>query len=327
MNPVDARPDLFDDQARPATGRRFATRLLLRVSEALISLLLLAALCFGLLRSAPGGPFDTERALSPEQQSALEQRYHLDRPLPSQFAQYLGNAVQGDLGDSFQYPDYSVRALLGSGFAVTFWLGGWALLLATLIGTPLGVCSALRHRGPVDGLISAGAIIGIALPKFVIAPLLILVFAVSLGWLPAGGWDAGDWRMSVLPIAALCLPNLAAITRLSRHAALEILASDYIRAARARGIEGWALLRRHLLKPLLLAVLAWLGPAMIAVITGSTVVEQIFGIPGVGRYFVQGALNRDYTLVMGVALCAGVLIIVTNLLVDAARAAIDPRLR
>lgn len=327
MNSLDPVAENADSELPTRSWPRLLSRLLFRIGEALLSLLLLAALCFALLRSAPGGPFDSERSLSAEQQIALEQRYHLDQPLPAQFAHYLADFVRGDLGDSFQFPDYSVRALLLAGFSVTFWLGAWALLLATLIGTPLGVWSALRHRGAVDGLINGGAILGIALPKFVIAPLLILVFAVSLGWLPAGGWDAEDWRYSLLPIIALCLPNLAAITRLSRHAALEILASGYIRAARARGIEGAALLGRHLLKPLSLAVLAWLGPALIAVITGSTVVEQIFGIPGVGRYFVQGALNRDYTLVMGVALSAGVLIIISNLAIDAARAAIDPRLR
>lgn len=301
--------------------------LAMRLGESLLTLLLLALLCFSLLRAAPGGPFDNERELDPIQRQQLNQQYGLDRPVVTQFLHYLGNAVRGDLGASFQYPDYQVGELLRSGFSVSGWLGGWALLLALGIGVPLGLLSGARANSRVDMLIAGGTLLGLALPKFVIAPLLILLFAVHWGWLPAGGWDAGDWRTAVLPIAALCLPNLAAVARLTRHAVIESLSSDYVRAARARGIEGLALMRHHVLKPTLLTVLAWLGPALIAVITGSTVVEQIFGIPGVGRYFVQGALNRDYTLVMGVALSAGVLIIVVNLIVDALRAWIDPRLR
>ena len=311
----------------PAPFRRLLKQTTLRIGEALLTLLLLSVLCFSLLRAAPGGPFDGERALSAAQLAELEARYHLDQSLPMQFAHYLGGVLRGDFGASFQYPDYQVSELLSSGFSVSAWLGGWALLLAVGIGVPLGIVGALRADGPVDHAISGSALLGLSLPKFVIAPVLILLFAVWLGWLPAGGWDAQDWRTAALPIAALCLPNLAAITRLSRHAASECLRSDYVRAARARGIEGSALIRHHLLKPMLLVVLAWLGPALIAVITGSTVVEQIFGIPGVGRYFVQGALNRDYTLVMGVALAAGGLIVLINLIVDGLRAWIDPRLR
>jgi oligopeptide transport system permease protein len=316
------------DAALPlATGSRWPARIALRVGESLLTLFLLALLCFSLLRAAPGGPFDSEREFDTAQRQQLIQQYGLDRPLALQFAQYLGAAARGDLGASFQYPDYQVSELLRSGFSVSGWLGGWALLLALLIGVPLGFLSAAQANRGIDTLIAGGTLLGLALPKFVIAPLLILLFAVYLGWVPAGGWDSTDWRTAVLPIAALCLPNLAAVARLTRHAVIETLASEYVRAARARGIEGLALMRHHVLKPTLLMVLAWLGPALIAVITGSTVVEQIFGIPGVGRYFVQGALNRDYTLVMGVALAAGVLIIAVNLIVDALRAWIDPRLR
>lgn len=313
--------------AQTPASHDWLQRCLLRVGESLLTLLLLALLCFSLLRAAPGGPFDAERELTAAQRQQLVQQYGLDRSYPSQFVHYLGDALRGDLGASFQYPDYQVSELLQSGFAVSGRLGGAALLLALAVGVPLGLLSGARAGRLTDSLIAGGTLLGLALPKFVIAPLLILLFAVQLGWLPAGGWDGSDWRSAVLPIAALCLPNLAAITRLTRHAVIEALASDYVRAARARGIEGFALIRHHVLKPTLLVVLAWLGPALIAVITGSTVVEQIFGIPGVGRCFVQGALNRDYTLVMGVALCAGVMIILTNLVVDGLRAWIDPRLR
>jgi oligopeptide transport system permease protein len=309
------------------SGSAWPMRIALRIGESLLTLFLLALLCFFLLRAAPGGPFDSERELDATQRQQLIQQYGLDKPLALQFGQYLVAAARGDLGNSFQYPDYQVSELLQSGFSVSGWLGGWALLLALLIGVPLGFLSASQANRGIDTMIAGGTLLGLALPKFVIAPLLILFFAVYLGWLPAGGWDSSDWRTAVLPIAALCLPNLAAVARLTRHAVIETLSSDYVRAARARGIEGLALIRHHVLKPTLLMVLAWLGPALIAVITGSTVVEQIFGIPGVGRYFVQGALNRDYTLVMGVALAAGVLIIAVNLVVDALRAWIDPRLR
>lgn len=319
-------PEPIVDVAASARGG-WIKRTLMRVGEGLLTLLLLALLCFMLLRAAPGGPFDTERELNEEQRQQLVTQYGMDRPIAIQFVRYLGDVAQGDLGRSFQYPDYQVSELLRSGFAVSGWLGGWALLLALVIGVPLGLLSGARAGTLSDSLIAGGTLLGLALPKFVIAPLLILLFAVQLGVLPAGGWNADDWRTAVLPVAALCLPNLAAITRLTRHAVIESLASDYVRAARARGIEGLALIQHHVLKPTLLVVLAWLAPALIAVITGSTVIEQIFGIPGVGRYFVQGALNRDYTLVMGVALAAGTLIVIVNLIVDALRAWIDPRLR
>lgn len=310
-----------------ARHRAFLKGLLLRLAEALITLLLLAVLCFGLLRAAPGGPFDAERELNPLRRGELIMLHHLDQPLPQQFGYYLAQISRGDLGQSFQYPDYSVVELLGSGFAISGLLGGLALLVALMIGVPLGLMAGLRAGSRIDLGIRAGSLLGLALPKFVVAPLLILLFAVHFGWLPAGGFDGADWRSLVLPVTALCLPNLAALTRLTRDGVIGILASDYVRAARARGIEDIALLRHHVLRPLLLVVLAWLAPALIAVITGSTVIEQIFGIPGVGRYFVQGALNRDYTLVMGVALSAGVLIVLVNLLIDAGRALVDPRLR
>lgn len=316
-----------DEPLATASGTTRVSYLALRFGESLLTLLLLALLCFSLLRAAPGGPFDSERTLSAAQREQLNMQYGLDRPLAVQFLGYLGNAARGDLGTSFQYPDYQVSELLHSGFSVSGQLGAWALVLALTIGVPLGLVSGSYAGSRLDMLIAGGTLLGLALPKFVIAPLLILLFAVHWGWLPAGGWDASDWHTAVLPIAALCLPNLAAVARLTRHAVIESLTSDYVRAARARGIEGLALMRLHVFKPTLLTVLAWLGPALIAVITGSTVVEQIFGIPGVGRYFLQGALNRDYTLVMGVALAAGVLIIMVNLVVDALRAWIDPRLR
>ncbi len=298
-----------------------------RFGEALLTLWLLVTLCFVLMRAAPGGPFDVEREVTPEIRARLEARYHLDEPLPSQYLRYLGQLAQGDLGPSFQYPDYTVNELIAGGLQVSVPLGFAALVLALLVGVPLGLLAGW-HEGRIGDHVASGiGLIGLALPKFVLAPLLVLCFAVWLGWLPAGGWDATDPRYAVLPVIALAAPNLAYVVRLTRASLIDVLATDYILAARARGIAGRDLLLHHALRPTLAPVIAWIAPATIALVTGSVVVEQVFGIPGIGRYFVQGALNRDYTLVMGVALTAGVAILLVNLVVDALRGWVDPRLR
>ncbi|KRA16404.1 MULTISPECIES: ABC transporter permease subunit [unclassified Lysobacter] len=300
--------------------KRWASRLF----EAVLTLWLLATLCFVLLRAAPGGPFDTEKAAPPEVQAALAAQYRLDRPLPAQYAAWLGDVVRGDLGPSFQYPDYRVTQLIASALPVSMLNGGLALLLALILGIPLGTWAALRAGRWTDRVLMFAAGLGLAIPKFVAAPLLVLLFAVSLHWLPAGGW--GGWSHVVLPVIALALPNIAYCARLTRASLLETLSADYLKAARARGLSETRLLLAHAMKPALLPVAAWLSPALINVVTGSAVVEQVFGIPGMGRYFVQGALNRDYTLVLGVVLVVGALIVAINALVDALRAAMDPRL-
>jgi oligopeptide transport system permease protein len=301
--------------------KAFAGRLL----EALLTLWLLATLCFVLLRAAPGGPFDAEKAAPPEVQAALAQQYRLDLPLPAQYAAWLGDVARGDLGPSFQYPDYTVNQLVGQALPVSALNGGLALLLALALGIPLGVAAALRAGRRVDRALMFVAGLGLAVPKFVVAPLLVLLFAVTLHWLPAGGW--GEASNIVLPVVALALPNLAYCARLTRASLLETLSAEYLLAARARGFSEARLLFAHALRPALVPVVAWLSPAMINVVTGSAVVEQVFGIPGMGRYFVQGALNRDYTLVLGVVLVVGVLIVLINVLVDAVRRWMDPRLR
>jgi oligopeptide transport system permease protein len=294
---------------------------------AAFTLWLLVTLCFALLHAAPGGPFDSEKAAPPAVQAQLAQRYRLDRSLSQQYVAYLGDIVRGDLGPSFQYPDFSVNELIARSLPVSAGLGGLALLLALMLGVPAGVIAAAREGERLDrGLMLIGAMAQ-ALPKFVIAPLLILLFAVKLGWLPAGGWVAQDWRYLILPVIALMLPNLAWCARLTRSSMSEALASDWLRAARARGYGETRLLLVHALPAAALPLAAWLSPALISVITGSAVIEQIFGIPGMGRYFVQGALNRDYTLVLGVVLVAGALVIALNVCVDALRMWLDPRLR
>ncbi|KFL36395.1 ABC transporter permease subunit [Arenimonas donghaensis] len=297
-----------------------------RGAEALLTLWLLATLCFVLLRAAPGGPFDAEKAAPPEVEAALAAQYRLDQSLPMQYLHWLADVARGDLGPSFQYPDYTVNELLAASLPITVVNGGLALLLALGLGLPLGVWAALRAGRWTDRLLMFGAGLGLSVPKFVVAPLLVLLFAVTLQWLPAGGWD-GSWRSMVLPVIALALPNLAYCARLTRASLLEVLDADYLRAARGRGLSGARLLFMHALRPGLLPVVAWLSPALINVVSGSAVVEQVFGIPGIGRYFVQGALNRDYTLVLGVVLVVGAAIVLINALVDWLRSRMDPRLR
>ena len=290
------------------------------------TLLVLVTLSFFLVRAAPGGPFDAEKNLPPEIEANLAAKYHLDEPLWQQYLRYLGDLARGDLGPSFKYADYTVNELIAQGFPVSLRLGLAAMAVALLIGLPAGMLAALRQNRTLDHVSMAAAMTGISVPGFVVAPLLILLFAVHLGWLPAGGLDGG-LRAWVLPVTALALPLLAYIARLTRASLIEVWRSPFIRTARAKGLPVWLILIRHALKPTLLPVVSFLGPALAGVITGSVVIEAIFGIPGLGRYFVQGALNRDYTLVMGVVVFYGALIIVFNFLVDLLYALLDPRVR
>lgn len=300
-----------------------------RILGAIPTLLLLIALTFVLIRAAPGGPFDSERNLSPEIEANMERAYHLDESLPRQFLRYLSGLLRGDLGPSFQYRDYTVNELIATGFPVSARLGASAMLLALLAGISLGVFAALRQNSFLDHAAMTFAMTGISVPSFVLAPLLILLFAVHLGWLPAGGLggDRLDLVHMVLPVVSLALPQVAYIARLTRGSMIEVLRSDYIRTARAKGLPLRSLILRHALKPALLPVVSYLAPATAGIVTGSVVIEQIFGLPGLGRYFVQGALNRDYTLVMGVVIFFGVLIILLNLLADIVYGLLNPRVR
>jgi len=301
---------------------RFALK---RVLGAIPTLLVLIALAFFLIKAAPGGPFDTDRRLPPEIEANLQAAYNLDEPLYRQFGLYLGGLLKGDFGPSFQYRDYTVTELIAAGFPVSLRLGGLAMLLAFVVGVAVGTVAALKQNAFTDHAAMAAAMTGISIPNFVMAPLLVLVFAVTLKWLPAGG--LGDWRNFVLPVVALALPQIAYIARLTRGSMIEVLRADFIRTARAQGLPQRAVIIRHALKPALLPVISYLGPATAAIITGSVVIEQIFGVPGLGRFFVQGALNRDYTLVMGVVVFYGVLIVVFNLIVDLLYGWLDPRVQ
>ena len=301
---------------------RFALK---RVFGAIPTLLVLIALAFFLIKVAPGGPFDTDRRVPPEIEANLQAAYNLDEPLYIQFGLYLGGLLRGDFGPSFQYRDYTVTELIATGFPVSLRLGGFAMLLAFFVGVAVGTIAALKQNSFTDHAAMAVAMTGISIPNFVMAPLLVLLFAVTLKWLPAGG--LGDWRNFVLPVIALALPQIAYIARLTRGSMIEVLRADFIRTARAQGLPQRTVIIRHALKPALLPVISYLGPATAAIITGSVVIEQIFGVPGLGRFFIQGALNRDYTLVMGVVVFYGVLIIVFNLIVDLVYGWLDPRVQ
>ncbi len=291
------------------------------------TLLVIVTAAFFVMRLAPGGPFDEEQAMPPEIHANLEAAYGLDQPLVVQFGRYLRGLAHGDLGPSFRYKDYRVAELIARGLPVTLMLGLLALLVAVLAGVPLGFLAARHHDRTIDRTVMAGALVGLTIPAFVVAPVLALVFGVHLGWLPVAGWEPWSVRHLVLPVLTLALPFVAYVARLARGSLLEVLQAPYIRVARAKGLAPRALLRRHAYKPALMPVVSYLGPAAAALLTGSLVVEQVFGLPGVGRYFVQGAINRDYTLVMGMVIFYAALILLLNLAVDLAYGWLDPRIR
>jgi len=297
-----------------------------RLASAVPTLLLLITVAFFLIRIAPGGPFDSERGLPPDIEANLAAKYNLDEPLIVQYGRYLWQIARFDFGPSFHYLDWTVNDLIAQGAPVSFLLGFLALLLALLVGVPIGAWAAWRQNRPSDYAVMSVAMVGISVPNFVMAPLLILLFAITLGWLPAGGWEYSLSRM-VLPVITLALPMIAYVARITRGSMIEVLHSSFIRTARAKGMPEKTVLINHALKPALLPVISYLGPAAAAILTGSVVVERIFTIPGIGSYFVQGALNRDYTLVMGVVILYGLLIIAFNFMVDLIYAWLDPRIR
>jgi len=298
----------------------------LRLLGLIPTLLVLITIAFFLIRMAPGGPFDGEKVLPPEIRANLDATYHLDEPLLQQYFRYLGQIISGDFGPSFQYKDWTVNELIARGFPVSATIGGLAMLLAFVLGILIGTIAALRQNTAVDYSVMGVAMLGISIPNFVVAPLLILLVGVYSGWLPAGGWD-WSWQRMVLPVITLALPVIAYIARLTRGSMIEVLHSNYIRTARAKGLPEWLVIRRHALKPAILPVISYMGPATAALITGSVVIERIYSIPGLGSYFVQGALNRDYTLVMGVVIFYGIVIVVLNFIVDLLYAWLNPRIR
>ena len=301
--------------------------LLHRLLTAIPTLLVIATLAFVLLHLTPGGPFDSGQVLVPQIQHAIEARFHLDEPVWRQYLRYLGDLARGDFGPSFQYRNTSVNELIAQGLPVDAAVGGSAILIALLAGGGIGLLAATRPGGWRDQLPMGLAMLGISVPVFVTAPLLILLFAMRLHWLPAGDWVAGSWRHLLLPALALALPYTAYIARIVRAAAIDALGQPWIRTARAKGLPMRTIVLRHALRPTLVPLVSFLGPALAGVLTGSIVIEQVFGLPGIGRLFVTGALNRDYTVVTGITVLYGALIIGFNLLVDLCYAWLDPRVR
>lgn len=300
---------------------------LLRLLGAIPTLLLVIALAFLMVHAAPGGPFDAERVLPPEIEANIAKAYHLDEPLPQQFFGYVAGLLRGDMGPSYRYRDYTVGELIGSAFPLSLRLGAMAMLLAVVLGVSAGTLAALRKDSFLDRMLMSLAMTGISIPVFVIAPLLVLLLAVQLQWLPAGWSGSTGAGKYVLPVISLALPQIAYIARLTRASMIDVLGSDYIRTARAQGLGTSAIVRLHALKPSMLPVLSYMGPAIAAILTGSVVVEEIFGIPGLGQHFVRGALNRDYTLVLGIVVFYATLVVLLNLIVDLLYGVIDPRIR
>jgi len=300
---------------------------LLRILGAIPTLLLVVVLAFLMVHAAPGGPFDDERILPADIEANIEAAYHLDEPLPRQFLRYMSGLLQGDLGPSYRYPGYTVSELIANAFPVSLKLGAMAMLLALLLGVFAGTIAALREGTALDKVVMGLSMTGISIPVFVIAPVLVLLLAVKLRWLPAGWSGESGVRHLILPVTTLALPQIAYIARLTRASMIEVLGKDFVRTARAQGLGTATVVRVHALKPAMLPVLSYMGPAIAAILTGSVVVEEIFGIPGLGQSFVRGALNRDYTLVLGIVVFYATLIVSLNLVVDILYGVIDPRVR
>jgi oligopeptide transport system permease protein len=298
-----------------------------RLFTAIPTLAAVVILSFVLMRLAPGGPFDGERPLDPQTRAALMSAYGLDLPLHEQIGRYVWRLAHGDFGPSLVYRDFTVTDLIARGLPVSLTLGAFALVLALLLGLTAGMAAAARPGGRVDRSLMLGATLLTGLPSFVVGPLLALLFGLWAGWLPVSGWADGDAPHMILPVVALALPAAGAIAKLARAGLAQVLAQDHVRMARARG-QGWPrILIVHALRPALVPVASYLGPAAAGLLTGAVVIETVFALPGLGRYFVQGALNRDYPLVLGVVTLYAALIILFNLLADLAYGWLDPRVR
>jgi oligopeptide transport system permease protein len=298
----------------------------LRTLQAIPVILVVITVTFFLVRAAPGGPFSSEKAVSPQVKAALEAQYNLDQPVLQQYFTYLSDLVQGDMGPSFRYPGRDVSELILQGLPITAELGLYALLVAVIVGTLAGVFAALKPNTLQDYIPMSLSMVGICMPSFLLGPLLVLIFGVWLGWLPVSGWGnaAGD---KILPSLTLGAMYAAYISRLSRSGMLEVLSQDYLRTARAKGLPEHVVIIKHALRGGLLPVISFLGPAFAGLLSGSFVVETIFQIPGLGRFYVQAAFNRDYTMILGTTVFLASLIVVFNLLSDVVAAWLNPRLR
>lgn len=290
-------------------------------------MLVLITVSFFLMRFAPGNPFSTERPLPPEVMANIEAKYGLDKPVFEQYTTYLFNVVQGDFGPSFKYLDYSVNELISVALPVSAKVGFVAFIFTLIMGVTVGTIAALKQNTWIDYTIMSTAMIGVVMPSFVLAPALIYLFSLHWNIFPAGGWHDGGLKYLVLPVIGMSLLYVATFARITRGSMIETLNSNFIRTARAKGLSYRYIILKHALKPALLPVVSYMGPAFVGIITGSVVIETIFGLPGIGKLFVNAAFNRDYSLVMGVTILIGFLFILFNAIVDILLAMIDPKIR
>ena len=290
-------------------------------------MLVLITVSFFLMRFAPGNPFSTERPLPPEVMANIEAKYGLDKPVFEQYTTYLTNVIQGDFGPSFKYLDYSVNELIAVALPVSAKVGFIAFIFTLIMGVTVGTMAALKQNTWIDYTIMSTAMLGVVMPSFVLAPALIYIFSLHWNIFPAGGWQDGSWQYLVLPVIGMSLLYVATFARITRGSMIETLNSNFIRTARAKGLSYRYIIIKHALKPALLPVVSYMGPAFVGIITGSVVIETIFGLPGIGKLFVNAAFNRDYSLVMGVTILIGFLFILFNAIVDILLAMIDPKIR
>ncbi|MCC4800383.1 oligopeptide transporter permease [Enterovibrio norvegicus] len=298
-----------------------------RTLEAIPTLLVLITISFFLMRFAPGNPFSSEKTLPPEVMQNINAKYGLDKPLHEQYTTYLGNILQGDFGPSFKYKDYTVNELVVSALPVSAKVGFYAFLLTVVAGVAIGTFAALRQNSWVDYVVMSTSMLGVVLPSFVLAPVLIYIFSIGLGWLPAGGWNGGAIEYIILPVLGMSFLYIATFARITRGSMIETLNSNFIRTAKAKGLSMPYIIMKHALRPAMLPVVSYMGPAFVGIITGSVVIETIFGLPGIGKLFVNAAFNRDYSLVMGITILIGALFIIFNAIVDILLAWLDPKIR
>lgn len=298
-----------------------------RILEAIPTLFVLITVSFFMMRLAPGSPFTGEKNLPPVVLANIEAKYHLNDPMWLQYVNYLKQLLMGDFGPSFKYKDHTVNELLSQSFPVSFEIGLYAFIIAVLIGLTLGVIAALKQNTATDYTLMSFAMVGVVVPSFVKGPLLVLLFAVIWKILPAGGWNDGAIAYMILPVITLSLAYVSSISRIMRGSMIEVMNSPYIRTAKAKGLSTPYIVIKHALRPAMLPMISYLGPAFVGIITGAIVIETIFGLPGIGQLFVNGALNRDYGMVLSLTILVGVLTIVFNAIVDILYAFIDPKIQ
>ncbi|MCG9595258.1 oligopeptide ABC transporter permease OppB [Vibrio sp. Isolate25] len=301
--------------------------ILRRCLIAIPTLLFIALVSFWLMHIAPGGPFDMERPMPEVVRANIEAKFHLNEPFLVQFFIYITNFLQGDLGPSFVYQDFTVTQLVAQSWPVSAILGVISFYISVPLGMLLGTIAALNRNGKVDYLLMSLSMTGVVIPAFVLAPVLVTIFSIQLGWLPAGGWEGGELSFLILPVLSLAIGSVASIARVMRGAMIETLNQPYIRTAKAKGLSTSYILFHHALRPSLIPIIAMLGPSFVAVVTGSVIIDIFFSTGGMGQHFVSGALNRDYGLVMGITLIVASLTIFFNLVVDILYTIIDPRIR